>query len=223
LHTDDAGLAHADFGVPRFTGKLRLMVVAAHEAQFGSGQAATLVRSPLLVQSSWPRFAAPGDKFLVPLTVFNNTTVEMDAAVQLHVADGPLRFGASADATLPGIKLPANGQATEFVEVTASADSGVSHATLVASAGNETYEEDVEIPVRPANPEIQLGGYAIATPEKPAEISLPGGMLWLGAIRDQGHSVAFPGASARARLSGALPVRLSRTDDQHSLPTGLSQ
>lgn len=177
LHTDDAGVAHADFGVPRFTGKLRLMVVAAHETQFGSGQSATLIRSPLLAQSSWPRFAAPGDKFLVPLTVFNNTAAEMDAAVQLHVSDGPLRFANSADASLPAIKLPPNGQATEFVEVTASADSGVSHATLVAAAAGETYEEDVEIPVRPANPEIQLGGYAVATPEKAAEISLPGGML----------------------------------------------
>jgi uncharacterized protein YfaS (alpha-2-macroglobulin family) len=53
----------------------------------------------------------------------------------------------------------------------------VSHAALVAKAGDESYEEDVEIPVRPASSEIQLGGYAVATPDKPAEISWPGGML----------------------------------------------
>jgi uncharacterized protein YfaS (alpha-2-macroglobulin family) len=177
LHTDEMGMAHADFGVPRFTGKLRLMVVTSQGARFGSGQTATLVRSPLLVQSSWPRFAAPGDRFLVPLTVFNNTPADMNASMTLHVGDGPLRFGASADASLPIVKLSADGQATEFVEVTASRDSGVSHVSLIASAGNETYEEDVEIPVRPASPEIQLGGYAVATAEKPAEIVLPGGML----------------------------------------------
>ena len=31
---------------------------------FGSSDLPVLVRSPLLVQSSWPRFAAPGDRFV---------------------------------------------------------------------------------------------------------------------------------------------------------------
>ena len=71
--------------------KLRLMAVASGGPSFGSGEAAVLVRSPLLVQSSWPRFAAPGDKFLVPLAVFNNTPIaRRSRASRLHVADGPL-------------------------------------------------------------------------------------------------------------------------------------
>lgn len=177
LHTDSNGSAHADFSIPHFTGKLRLMVVASDGPRFGSADAATLVRSPLLVQSSWPRFAAPGDRFLVPLTIFNNTTAAIDAGLTLHISDGPLRIGKSADAVIPTIKLPPNGQAIESVEVTAAPDSGVSHIVLVASAGGESYEEDVEIPVRPASPEIHMGGYAVATPDKPAEIIIPGGMM----------------------------------------------
>lgn len=177
LHTDAAGIAHADFSIPQFTGKLRLMVVASDGPKFGSGQSAVLVRSPLLVQSSWPRFAAPGDKFLVPLTVFNNSANPVEAKLALHVADGPLRFGDRADASPAPIQIAGNGQATEYVEVTASRDSGVSHATLIATAGGESYEEDVEIAVRPASPEIQIGGYAVATPDKAVEINLPGGML----------------------------------------------
>lgn len=177
LHTDSNGLAHADFSVPRFTGKMRLMVVASEGPRFGSADAATLVRSPLLVQSSWPRFAATGDKFLVPVTIFNNTPATMDAGMTLHVSDGPLRFGKSADAAIQPIRLPPNGQATELVELTTAPESGVSHIVLVATAGDESYEEDVEIPVRPASPEIHIGGYAVATPDKPAEIVMPGGML----------------------------------------------
>jgi uncharacterized protein YfaS (alpha-2-macroglobulin family) len=177
VHTNEEGLAQADFSVPRFTGKLRLMAVASGGPSFGSAEGAVLVRSPLLVQSSWPRFAAPGDKFLVPLVVFNNTPIATQTTVTLHIADGPLRFGQANDVSLPSLKLAPNGQITQFVEVTASKDSGVSHVALIANMGDESYEEDVEIPVRPASPEIQLGGYAVATPDKAAELSLPGGML----------------------------------------------
>ena len=177
LHTNANGLARADFSVPQFTGKLRLMAVASAEQSFGSGQGATLVRSPLLVQSSWPRFAAPGDKFLVPLVVFNNSPDQGDATIALHIADGPLRFGNSRDLSLPGVRMVANAQVIRTIEVTVGEDSGVSHVQLAATMGDERYEEDVELPVRPASPEIQLGGYAVATPDKPAQISLPGGML----------------------------------------------
>ena len=174
LHTDEAGMAHADFAVPQFTGKLRLMVVASSGARFGSGEASTLVRSPLLVQSSWPRFAAPGDRFLIPLTVFNNAPRAATAQLALRVVDGPLEL---KESTPRPIKLAANGQGTEWIEVTATKDCGVSHVSLAASAGDESYNESVELPVRPASPEIQFGGYAVATPGKPAEIILPGGML----------------------------------------------
>lgn len=177
LHTDENGIAHADFSVPRFIGKLRLMAVASGGPATGSGESAVHVRSPLIVQSSWPRFAAPGDTFLVSLTIFNNLPTDVATTVKLHVADGPLRFGKSNDASIGAIRLPANGQTTESVEVTAGRDAGVSHATLIASAGGESYEEDVEIPVRPASAEIRSGGYAVATPGKACEISLPGGML----------------------------------------------
>ncbi|HEY2585887.1 MAG TPA: MG2 domain-containing protein [Tepidisphaeraceae bacterium] len=177
LHTDANGIAHADFAVPRFIGKLRLMAVASAGPATGSGESAVHVRSPLIVQSSWPRFAAPGDKFLVSLTLFNNQATGVETTVNLHVSDGPLRFGNSNDASIGAIRLPANGQTTQVVEVTAGRDAGVSHVSLIATAGGESYEEDVEIPVRPASPEIRVGGYAVARPAKPAEITLPGGML----------------------------------------------
>src|SRR6185312_1418064 len=174
LHTDSAGMAHADFPVPQFTGKLRLMAVASQGPRFGSGESATLVRSPILVQSSWPRFAAPRDHFLVPLTVFNNTPRAVAVRLALRVIDGPLALKESSP---PTINLAPNGQATRWMEVSAKDDSGVSNVSLSASAGDESYDESVEIPVRPASPEIQIGGYAVATPDKPAEVVVPGGML----------------------------------------------
>ena len=177
VHTDSNGFASIGFNVPQFTGKLRLMAVASEGASSGSGEAATLVRSPLLVQSSWPRFAAPQDRFLVPLVIFNNSPAEGVAQLSIHISDGPLRVKNGRDASLGAIKLAPNGQATQLVEVSVEKDTGVSHVALTATMGNETYQEDLEIPVRPASPSITLGGYAVATPDKPIEISLPGKML----------------------------------------------
>ena len=177
LHTDADGSARADLNVPQFSGKLRIMAIASADRFFGSAEGAVLVRSPLLVQSSWPRFAAPGDKFLVPLVVINNTRTEGRATVTLRIVDGPLHLGDARDLNLPPVTLGPNGQSTQFIEVTVANHCGVSHVMLSAEMGDETYEEDVELPVRPASPEVTIGGYAVATPKKATEISLPGGML----------------------------------------------
>jgi len=179
LHTDANGDVQANFNVPQFTGKLRVMAVASSDRSFGSGDGAVLVRSPLLVQSSWPRFAAPADKFLVPLVAFNNTPLPADATITMRITDGPLRLGPKSqrELTMPSLKLPGNGQSTQLVEVSAGEQCGVSHAVLIANMGGQTYEEETELPVRPASPEVTLGGYATATPKAGAEISLPGGML----------------------------------------------
>jgi hypothetical protein len=177
LHTDAQGVARADFSVPQFTGKLRIMGVASAGPDTGNGESAALVRSPLLVQSSWPRFAAPQDKFQVPIVLFNNTPNKEQATVSLQVDSGPLRFGNNSELRLDPIALSPNGQTVRLVDVTASASAGVSHVVLMAKMGDEFYQEEVEIPVRPASPNIQVGGYALASPGKVTEISMPNKML----------------------------------------------
>ena len=42
--------------------------------------------APLLVQSSWPRFAAPSDRFTVPLTIFNNSAADGEVNVTVQLA-----------------------------------------------------------------------------------------------------------------------------------------
>ena len=49
------------------------MAVAANARDYGSSRQATLVKQPLIIQASFPRFLSPGDEFTVPVTVFNNT------------------------------------------------------------------------------------------------------------------------------------------------------
>ncbi len=184
IHTDGQGLGSADFPVPPFTGLLRVMAVASAQSASGSSDQSVFVRSPLLVQSSWPRFAAPGDRFTVPLLIFNNTTNAGEAKVALQWIDdgdkpGPIGFTSTRERRIDLAPLPvrAGGQATASVDVTVADRIGVARARLIADLDGEHYEETLELPVRPASPSILLGGYASAAPDKPCKVSMPGGMV----------------------------------------------
>ncbi|HEX4797289.1 MAG TPA: MG2 domain-containing protein [Humisphaera sp.] len=179
LHTDAQGVAHADFTVPQFTGQLRLMAVASADKRFGSAEDSVFVRSPILVQSSWPRFAAPGDRFSVPLVVFNNQAKAGNASITIELNDGPLKFAAATERslTLSPLSMRANGQAETSFNIVADQRIGVAHARLIARLDDETYEESIELPIRPASPAIALGGYAIAKPGAPAVLQSPQQMV----------------------------------------------
>jgi hypothetical protein len=64
---------------------------------------------------------------------------------------------------LPPIAVTAGGQAQVNFEVTAAQAVGVARVALTVVMGNETYEEETELPVRPASPMTQTGGVAAAS------------------------------------------------------------
>ncbi|HEX3357020.1 MAG TPA: MG2 domain-containing protein, partial [Tepidisphaeraceae bacterium] len=181
LHTDQNGFAQTSFPLPQFVGKLRVMAVSDAGAKFGCADSDVLVRSPLLVQSSWPRFVAPGDSFSVTLTAFNNTsTIGLTKiAVQILDDSSKLSFDSNGQKQiqLSPITIAANGQSTQTLHLLAGKSAGVAHARVIATLGSETFSETVEIPIRPASPTITTGGFAIATPDSPLPISLPKDML----------------------------------------------
>ncbi len=184
LHTDATGMAHAHFFVPPFDGQLRLMAVAYDKAQLGSAAAPVIVRSPLIVQTSWPRFAAPGDRFTVPILLFNNTTQAGSAKVHVKMldqADGldPLGFKDTKDReiALPDVPLTEGVQGTAGVDVVAGNAAGVAQCKITVQLGNEITEDITELPVRPASPDIVRGDNTFATPEKPALLTIPLGLL----------------------------------------------
>jgi hypothetical protein len=178
LRTDNTGAAHVDCPVPDFAGQLRVMAIASDASGFGSSQATTLVRSPLTIQSSWPRFAAPGDTFTVPVTLFNRTSQAGKAHVSVDfisdASPSPLRFAAGNGKRIEiaSDNIPAGGSATIEFPVHAEQIAGVARAHLSATLNGETCQETIELPVRPASPEISVGGFAVATPGHPATMPI---------------------------------------------------
>lgn len=168
VHTDDSGLAHAHLQVPQFLGQLRVMAVAYHGATFGSGEAKTLVRSPLVVQSTFPRFMAPGDSATLPMLVINNSDAAGEVKLSLAVEGGDVL---SVAAPQEPLHVGAHEQKIVAVALSAKQAVGAGQLRLHAEMGGETFEESVEIPVRPPAPQITRGGMLVATPEKPITFS----------------------------------------------------
>ncbi len=85
------GITSVNFKVPDYIGQLRLMAIAVDHDHYGSCRQDMTLTQPLIMETSWPRFAAPGDEFEVPVKLFNDT----DRALELNVktiVDGPLEI-----------------------------------------------------------------------------------------------------------------------------------
>ena len=190
LHTDANGVARVELPVGAFAGRLRLMAVAysgsgtnVKAARFGSAEARTRVRAPIVALSSWPRFASPGDAFVVPVTLLNNTDTDQMVRVKLSVeskAAAPLLSmnGAGPAIDLPPTLVKANGQALLRVNVTAADSAGVARIQIHADAENQpTFNESLELPIRPAAPMMAQGGFVEARPGAPAAVMVPGNLL----------------------------------------------
>lgn len=67
------GLARASFDLPSFNGTVRVMAVVWSDKAVGQAEADVLVRDPVVVTASLPRFLAPGDESRLLLEVVHTT------------------------------------------------------------------------------------------------------------------------------------------------------
>jgi len=67
------GIAHASFDLPEFNGTVRLMAVVWSASGVGAAERDVLVRDPVVVTASLPRFLAPGDTSRMLLEITHAT------------------------------------------------------------------------------------------------------------------------------------------------------
>ncbi len=111
---DREGRGDARFPLDGYEGRVRAMVVAAGPVAVGAVSAATVVKAPLGVQVATPRMVAPGDSFLLPVTLRNSLpggTVSLDVT-----AAGALQIDGEFVLQLP---LAQDAETTLEVPVTA--------------------------------------------------------------------------------------------------------
>lgn len=141
---DSQGKATIDFDLPQFNGTVRVMAVAWTKDGVGHAQSDVIVRDPIVVQASMPRFMAPGDKAEVRIDVTNTDAPAGDYTLMLDPSD--LDIG-----TYPTtLKLEQGKRQTMTVPISATETGDAGLTIRLASADGMSLDQTLTIPVRPA-------------------------------------------------------------------------
>ena len=165
---DAAGKARIKLAVPQFNGTLRLMAVAASGADFGAATRKVLVRDPIVLTSTYPRFIAPGDRAVIPVSVFNGTGRDGTFTIKLAVA-GPLKFDGYDWKEL--VLADKQEKACNFA-VIAQPAAGQCRFSLEATGNGVRVAETTELAVRPPQPATSKTYGGAFTAAKPLELNL---------------------------------------------------
>jgi len=144
------GSARVQFDLPAFNGTVRLMAVAWSPTAVGQAQADVLVRDPVVVAASLPRFLAPGDesRLLLELTHARGSAGRM--GLDVTVGDGLMLTGD----TPSGVTL-AEGE-TQRISLPVTGVAPGDHAIRIALTTPEGQQllKTLTLPVRANDPEV---------------------------------------------------------------------
>ncbi len=176
VETDVSGRAAIEFDLPEFTGELRLMALAVSGGAFGAAQDAVAVKRPLVVQSSLPRFLAPGDHCRMMVRIFNETGEDGTVRVEAECRGGLLieAGGNRVEHALKNISLSVGKSGAVEFDVVAPPLPGLASIRLRAVMGDEVFEEETELSVRPVSPLQSRAGAGMVRPGETEKVDLPG-------------------------------------------------
>ena len=150
VQTDAEGKAMVDWELPEFSGKVRLMAVAAEAGKFGSAQKNVVIKRPFTVVTGLPRFLAPGDQFQMPLRIFNDSEEELEVSWQMKVSDH-LKFGGVDEQQVDDVAtLGAGASFSRKFGLEVGSTPGVAYVEITAKSGDDTYHERIDLSIRPA-------------------------------------------------------------------------
>lgn len=89
IQTDATGTATLSMAIPEFAGKVRLVAVATTGDRAGSQSANVIIRRPVILRTSLPRFVAPGDTFATTVVLQNMEDDPISATLKVS-AEPPL-------------------------------------------------------------------------------------------------------------------------------------
>ena len=152
VYPDENGVIQTEIEVPEFSGRARLFAVAASGRSFGSAETAVEIARDIITETGLPRFAAPGDAFVIPVSVFNTSNQTRDVNVKL-VPEGLMLDNSFAD-----LKIPAGSKSSFTVNAKALGGADKAALQIVTSWNGKEFTQEIEMPVRPAWPVISVSG-----------------------------------------------------------------
>lgn len=144
------GRAEVQFDMPSFNGTVRLMAVAWSPTGVGQAEAEVLVRDPVVVTASLPRFLAPGDqsRLLLEIVHASGPTGRMG----LDVSGSGVALDA---ASIPsGLTLEEKAKATLSVPILAAEPGDHTLRMALTTPDGKQLLKTLTIPVRDNDPEV---------------------------------------------------------------------
>ena len=145
---DADGKANVSFDIPQFNGTVRLMAVAWSKTGIGHASTDVIIRDPVVVTASLPKFLAPGDKSQLLLEVTD--TDAPPGAFQLQVSTNAA-VGIDQAAASQTLNLTA-GKKTSVTLPLSGVQPGDGAITVkLSDASGMSLEQSLDIPVRPSS------------------------------------------------------------------------
>lgn len=180
-----------------YIGAVRVMVVARNGNAYGTTEKSVKVKKPLMVLNTLPRILTPGEKIVIPVTVFNLDEKAKKVMVKIS-AKGNLELKGEATKTIEFSRA-----GDEIVTFLATVKESVGLAEVITSVtdGVETASAETELDVRAPNPVVtHVDEYVI----KPGEtLDIKAAMQGIDGTND-----------ASMEVSGMPPINLAQRLDE---------
>ncbi|MES2665405.1 MAG: alpha-2-macroglobulin family protein [Pseudomonadota bacterium] len=142
------GYARASFDLPSFNGTVRVMAVVWSAKGVGQATADVLVRDPVVVTASLPRFLSPGDQSRLLLEIVHATGPS--GRMSLDVSSSGLTLGAVPS----GFDLGDKAKAVYAIPVTAGAVGVQTVEVALTTPDGKQLKKTLTIPVQMNDPEV---------------------------------------------------------------------
>lgn len=173
LQADAKGEAVFDIDIPQFSGALRVMAVAFKDQAFGSASQQVRVSDPLVISAGVPRFMAPGDQLVMPVTFTNSEKRSADGSVSVTVK-GPLESDSFSNQPLG---IAAGREQRMLIRLKASGKPGNGKVLITARAFGENFTQEYDLNVRPASPLLKVAGSGTVKGGETKQVNLAQGFM----------------------------------------------
>jgi alpha-2-macroglobulin len=146
IETDEEGHAEISFEIPQFAGTVRVMAVAWTGEGVGHAAGDVIVRDPVVITASLPRFLAPGDEAVLRLDIDNADGFDGDYRLTIEASD-------EVASALPGagrtVTLASGRRTAVAIPIAADLIGTGSFTVRLASAdAGPDFEKVLAVPVR---------------------------------------------------------------------------
>ncbi|MFC3182817.1 alpha-2-macroglobulin family protein [Cypionkella sinensis] len=142
------GYARTSFTLPSFNGTVKVMAVAWSKKGVGQASADVLVRDPVVVTASLPRFMQPGDKSRLLLEIVHATGPS--GRMSLDVSSAGLKLGDVPS----GFDLADKAKAKFAIPVTADAIGNQTIEVALTTPDGKVLKKTLTVPVQINDPEV---------------------------------------------------------------------